>query len=1098
MSHNHFRLVPLAGAAVLGVLALLVVLNLPVSAQPATPTPVPLGLTTPVTYTVRPGDSWTSVARRLGVGMRALQEANPDSVRPSGWLIVGEVLTAPGAAEATATPEATQPPPAATATPESAAPTAAPVTATLEAAGAPQTYKVRPGESWSSIAARFGVSLRALQAANPAAVRPSGWLIVGEELIIPGAGGATVTPAATATLSATLSATVAAATSEATATPETAAIPVAPGSTGTYIVQAGESWNSIAAKLGISAQALQDANPQAIRPGLVLFRNEELVIPGGAPQPEATAEATPEATEGITVTATAATPPESTEEAAGAAEAAAPATTGCPGSLAEYPDRLVEILAAPEATFDAVLDFLRTCEAIDEESVRLGDWTGDGVEDLALVLVDPASDTAQPVTDLLLFSGGSPATLAYRARAAGEVRILATEDVNGDGTNDLVWVDTTCGASTCFDTVQVRSWDGSTWRDWTDGTITMAYAEVTLDDIRDTPGQEIELVGGVYGSVGAGPQRARTEVWGSVDSAPYRLLDKVYERSDCLYFKVLDADEALDRYQELGLAQAREMYTEAVTNDALAKCWQHTEEIDELRSFSLFRLALIHAYEGNPDAAAESANQLQQLYPESLYSQLGQAWLASYLSTGNMATACAAATQFATDNPATYETLSDYGYANPTFTAADLCPVLDIQPAAVPSTTTEPAPAVTATEVITPEAVLTATTESLLTPPAVPGQVGELPQCPTTLEAYATLLPGVIAVSGADPLIVETWLRLCDGMTDDRGGMMLDDFNGDGVLDALFLPTIISDLGFGPGGAQGAVLLYHGKAEGGYDLVYNPEVFGQPTLLAVGDVNGDDRIDLAWAIDGCANDFCVKEVQGISWNPESGAYESIVEPGANIAEGTARFEELPAGAPGQGQQLVLEGGVSGTPEGGLEVPHTELWQSIGGQPFRRLSWTYDRAAPGSDCAGLRLVEADMALQAADVLGYGPAADLYQQALDPALRACSIFGVPATEELTLLQGLASFRLLQTQALSGTVEAAQTTLAALTQGQPDGSFTEAATQWLDNYESTGDAAAACQAIQPIFDRETLAWQITDHFGYNHPALAPEQICFVPPAE
>jgi hypothetical protein len=34
--------------------------------------------------------------------------------------------------------------------------------------------------------------------------------------------------------------------------------------------------------------------------------------------------------------------------------------------------------------------------------------------------------------------------------------------------------------------------------------------------------------------------------------------------------------------------------------------------------------------------------------------------------------------------------------------------------------------------------------------------------------------------------------------------------------------------------------------------------------------------------------------------------------------------------------------------------------------------------------------------------------------------------------------------------------------------------------------------------LFDRETLTWQITDHFGYNHPALAPEEICFVPPVE
>ena len=221
-----------------------------------------------------------------------------------------------------------------------------------------------------------------------------------------------------------------------------------------------------------------------------------------------------------------------------------------------------------------------------------------------------------------------------------------------------------------------------------------------------------------------------------------------------------------------------------------------------------------------------------------------------------------------------------------------------------------------------------------------------------------------------DPLIVETWLRLCDGMTDERGGMMLDDFNGDGVVDALFLPTIISDLGFGPGGAQGAVLLYHGRPKVATNLVYNPEVFGQPTLLTM--ATSTATAGSTWPGRSMAAPMtsASRRSRLISWNPEPGEYESIVEPGANIAEGQARFEDCRQAHPVRGKQLVLEGGVSGTPEGGLEVPHTEVWQSIGGQPFRRLSWTYDRATPRQRLAGLRLVEADMALQAADVLATG--------------------------------------------------------------------------------------------------------------------------------
>ena len=80
----------------------------------------------------------------------------------------------------------------------------------------------------------------------------------------------------------------------------------------------------------------------------------------------------------------------------------------------------------------------------------------------------------------------------------------------------------------------------------------------------------------------------------------------------------------------------------------------------------------------------------------------GPAWLDAYQAGGNIADACAAATAFA-ENPESYEALSDYGYANPTFTATDLCPVLAIQPAATPEpAATVETPAATATEPITP------------------------------------------------------------------------------------------------------------------------------------------------------------------------------------------------------------------------------------------------------------------------------------------------------------------------------------------------------------------------------------------------------------
>ena len=187
--------------------------------------------------------------------------------------------------------------------------------------------------------------------------------------------------------------------------------------------------------------------------------------------------------------------------------------------------------------------------------------------------------------------------------------------------------------------------------------------------------------------------------------------------------------------------------------------------------------------------------------------------------------------------------------------------------------------------------------------------------------------------------------------------------------------------------------------------------------------------------------------------------------------------------------------MSGTADGGLAVPHTESWQSVNGAAFQRIRWSYDRTVEGNDCMGLRLVEADVALQAAPVLGYEPAITLYKAAIDPTLKACSIYGMSGEEEIKLLQGLASFRLIQAQALAGDAAAAQTTLAALSKGQPESDYTKAASEWLAAYQGSQDAGSACEAVASIFADNALLWQITDHYGYNHPALAAEQICYVP---
>lgn len=999
------------------------------------------------TYTVQPGDNWPLVAQRVGLTVEQLQAANPQAVRSTGWLIVGERLTIPTA------PDREE-----------------------------QFYIVQRGDGWTTIAEEFDLSVRLLQAVNPRALRPDEVLFVGERLLIPAPAQA---PSPTPTAPPT-------ATPTATATPT-------------------QTPTATATDTPVPTDTPTPAPTQTVPP-------TDTPAPTDTPVPTDTPTATPSPTvtpsptepPTATLTPSPTTPPTATPSPAPTASATVASLAGlppCPETFGGLGETLALIFNTAASDRNAqVSGFLESCGVELKELVQ-ADLTGNRSQEAVLVYAIADAERTVPTGqgELAILNGGEAYALGYTASAAGSVELLATEDINADGQKDVAWTDTTCGASTCFVTVYVRSWDGSTWRDWTKGTITMASAEVSLTS--DEPGspKEIRLTGGQYSSAGAGPQRERTEVWISSDGAPYELVGESFGTSSCLYHTVVDANRA---FADGNLENAQLLYTTAIENENLEACWMRTDELAELRSFALFRLGLVAGYVGDPALAAAQVERLESDYPGQAYTAVARRWLDAYAQSGDPKAACLEVNESASGEAVAV--LADYGYANPTFTAEDICPVLALEapvvaPQAAASQEETPTPAPTAaaspSPAPPPSASPTATSEPAeresVESAAAQALAEELPECPVASVDYIAALPVAVELAAGDPLIIEAWLRVCNGLTDERGGLIFYDLNDDGLDDIIAMPTILSDAGYGPDGADGTLVILHQQADGSYQTAYDPDIYGQPKPLAVGDANDDGQPELIWQLDSCST-FCVSSVQAIVWDESAGAYRDAIEPGAAIAEGTVIVEVADLEEPTGARRLRLIGGVSGTGAGGLSVPHTEIWHSYDGAPFRRFSWTYDRESEGSDCLGLRLVEADVALQAADVQGYGPAIELYTAALeDPQLQACSIYGTDPAEEIALLQGLASFRLVQALALSGNSTDAESMLATLASGQPDGKFTEAATGWLDAFNSDGDGMAACEAVTPIFENNPKLWQITDQFGYDHPALAAQQICYVPSA-
>lgn len=99
-------------------------------------------------YAVAKGDSFSSIAKKFGVSVRAITEANPNVVPTK--LQIGQKLQIPGAS----------------ATPSVSADTASVAAPVAASTSSTKTYTVKSGDTLSKIASQQGVSVKALRSAN--------------------------------------------------------------------------------------------------------------------------------------------------------------------------------------------------------------------------------------------------------------------------------------------------------------------------------------------------------------------------------------------------------------------------------------------------------------------------------------------------------------------------------------------------------------------------------------------------------------------------------------------------------------------------------------------------------------------------------------------------------------------------------------------------------------------------------------------------------------------------------------------------------------------------------------------------------------------
>ncbi len=354
-----------------------------------------------------------------------------------------------------------------------------------------------------------------------------------------------------------------------------------------------------------------------------------------------------------------------------------------PASPADYPAAIREYLSAGGDVV-ALEGTLAAWDALPPGApgqVVAVDLTGDADPEI-IVALWYVGEAVAPSGDLLIFGqqGGSYELLYQEGYdpSGPAVRLLQVIDANGDGRQDVVYTVSTCGAHTCFDSLQILTWGEAGFFSLMGGRLDMPYPTYAV-----TPGR-IDAESGSVASVGAEPQRGYSEVW-EWNGSVFTVTQQIWAPPVYRYHALLDGDYALFAGDYPAAVAA---YERVIGDDALQEWGAASGAVDpdveraQLAAFARWRLVLTYVRAGDLGSAQVAYEQLQAEYPADAVGHdvaaLAEVFWGTYAVEGSVVDGCVALVVAAKQDTSVHDFFNaNYGYANPRWEAEDICPFVE-------------------------------------------------------------------------------------------------------------------------------------------------------------------------------------------------------------------------------------------------------------------------------------------------------------------------------------------------------------------------------------------------------------------------------------